>query len=143
MGRSQSVNPLKIIGNKYNTLGVAHTHTCDIVFLAADNNRLVYDWLIAVGLDRDKRGSEFGFSHIDGCADNRVVFDKQLNFFYAREGFDFKRILFTDSVVVYKFGNTAHAVTAHFSFASVSVEHTHLRIRTIGRTNHYHSVTAD
>ena len=113
-----------------------------IIMIIIQNNCLV-DKNIMVAIHRNLGSTENRLAHIYLRTYNLTVFDNHFNFLYTGKCFQRNSSFIGQTFVMHKFSYAAHAVTAHLSFAAVSVEHTHFEISNVRFANADKTVTAN
>ena len=96
-----------------------------------------------VGDHGNHAGTCFRLTHIHPGLRNLSVFDRQLNFLSAGQGFNGNRVLICQAMVVHIFRHAADPVTAHLAFRAVRIEHAHFKIRCFRGTNQNQPVASD
>ena len=121
---------------------VAHGNAGDFVFFVKDSD-LLFDGSITREIDRDLRGHELRFAHIDRDSGNFAVFDMHAADLDAAFCLDMQNVFLRDAAVVDILCNAADTVAAHHALTAVEVIHAHSRIGRIGRANVDDAVAAD
>ena len=84
---------------------------------------------------RDRQPIENRLTHINSDSGRFPVFDIQFEVQNSRTGLNFQMVFRGNSVVVNVFRDASDSIAAHFRFRSVGVEHAHLRVCLVGRTD--------
>ena len=113
-----------------------------IIMLIIQHQTLVHK-NIMVTIHRNFRSLKNGFTHIYLSRHNLSLLHLHFHSFDTGQGFDGNRVLIRQALVINKFCHATNAITAHFAFGAVSIEHAHFEISDIGFANANQSVTAN
>ena len=105
------------------------------------NQRLVHE-NIMISDHRNHTGTCFRLSHINLCFRHLTVINDKVNGFNTAQRFNGNRILVSQMIIIYVLCHAADPVSAHLSFRTVSIKHTHFKIGHFRRTDQNQSVAS-
>jgi hypothetical protein len=123
-------------------VGVAHRHAGDSQPPAGDFKSRVRR-RVSGQRRRNLTARENWLAHVHSNAIYVASFEHQLELKRSPRRHDVERLATSDALVVYIFGHAADAVAAHLRVRAVGVEHPHLSIGVVGRTDQNQSIAAD